>query len=151
MAQCGGIGVLELNKLELELCRRLNWRLIPSAQQLHRLRTSLDEPNSRFWDSWRSNGVVPTAECKDVQESCSMGSSAKGRLPATRSWQDHLGRMLFGSVHLEASERPAEKVVAADPKSVPDEHPGSRGSGSPGSPRSVFRRIFAEQVFGMAS
>ena len=68
MARVGGIGVAEMNKLEIELCIRLDWHLIPSAAQMHDLRRALvDGPRGNaHWDSWRSSpAAAPThgVEC----------------------------------------------------------------------------------------
>ena len=49
MAQCGGIGVHELNKLELNLCETLGWRLLPSRDQLRELLDALANPQALFW------------------------------------------------------------------------------------------------------
>jgi len=42
MSMCGGITAGELSKLEVELCCRLGWALLPSMTQLHKLRDALE-------------------------------------------------------------------------------------------------------------
>lgn len=150
MAQCGGIGVGELNKLELELCRRLNWTLMPSAAQLHRLRGALEDEASSYWDSWR-NLPKQAATCDDIISPCKNSERlevpSKTRMTHAKSFQDHLGRMLFGSgsscevLSKPDSDAQRQRISAAETKFAPP---------SPGSPRSVFRRIFSEQVFNFA-
>ena len=65
MAQCGGIGVAELNKLELELCERLQWKLLPTVADIRELIDAMQTPQASFWDAWqngpRSRLAVPTA------------------------------------------------------------------------------------------
>ena len=39
---------MSLNKLELELCERLNWRLLPSANDLRELLDALGNPQAPF-------------------------------------------------------------------------------------------------------
>ena len=81
MARCGGIGVSELNRLEVELCCRLGWRLLPSAPQLHRIQLALDDDQSEaddgkaslaFWRSWRS---VPSRK-RPLSSNSSNGSAS---------------------------------------------------------------------------
>ena len=183
MAQCGGIGVLELNKLEVELCWQLQWRLMPSAQQLHMFRASLDDLNSGYWDVWSNmasrrtvslpKNASETAKSEDAKGSAEIGvyvntpeleyepemckTDMKDRMPRARSWQNHLGRLLFGPGSRGDEPQPTGEVavVEGEAKQAPEERRGSSGSGSPrveppGSPRSVFRRIFSEHVFSVS-
>ena len=52
MAQLGGIGVYELNKLETDLCTQLQWRLLPTAGDLGELNDALANPKATFWNAW---------------------------------------------------------------------------------------------------
>jgi len=153
MAQCGGISVSELNKLELELCRQLDWRLVPTVQQLHTLRASLDDLGLGYWDAWRNTNATSAHADAATGETDEHGmcktpapDGAKGRLPQSKSLQDHLGRILFGTGCGESERPPPEK---GSPQ-ISDSKPLG-GDSSPVSPRSVFRRIFSEQVFSFAS
>ena len=153
MAQCGGISVCERNKLELEMCRRLNWALMPSPTQLHRLRGALDDEATGYWDAWRNTPKV-AATCDDIMMAPCKGHTPEGgkRMPHAKSFQDQLGRILFGagSTHEPA---PSKTEAHGDARSSAAEQPRLSGvevkpaPPSPGSPRSVFRRIFSEQVF----
>jgi len=80
MAQCGGITNDELNKLELEFCERLGWRLMIDPQDLLALISHLDDPSSALWKRWgteacqqRRRGVSPTEV--DVETGASPGHS----------------------------------------------------------------------------
>uniref|UniRef100_A0A7S4M8A4 Cyclin N-terminal domain-containing protein n=1 Tax=Prymnesium polylepis TaxID=72548 RepID=A0A7S4M8A4_9EUKA len=153
MAQCGGISVSELNKLEIKLCRRLSWRLMPSPEQLHRLRSALDDGSTGYWEAWR-NTPKAAATCDDILPPCSQEPLHEAkRMPHAKSFQDHLGRILFGAG--STFESMAAKPTAHDEVQQQQERaPGSDlkpSPPSPGSPRSVFRRIFSEQVFSFAS
>lgn len=167
IAQCGGINVIELNRLEAELCDLLCWRLIPTAHELHSLSTSLENVTSSYWDSWLNIRIggealisVPklTVECVDTPAPCKSVTrehSNRG-MPHAKSWQDHLGRLLFGPTSAEPNDRLSQKVPAfgEEPKLTRSDSRGSyasQGSGSPGSPRSVFRRMFSEQILSFAS
>lgn len=52
MAQCGGITNEELNKLEIEMCERMQWRLIVEPDELLEMLRQLGEPNAPLWRSW---------------------------------------------------------------------------------------------------
>lgn len=52
MAQCGGITNEELNKLEVEMCERMQWRLMIDPDELLEMLRSLGEPNAPLWRSW---------------------------------------------------------------------------------------------------
>lgn len=143
MAQCGGIGVNELNKLELELCWRLDWSLMPCAAQLHKLREALDDENSPYWKPWSNPAKLACDD--DSIEQPHKSPSTKTRMPHAKSFQDQMGRIFFGSAHADgslpkgvATQRESNGHAYAEAKMAPP---------SPGSPRSVFRRIFSEHVF----
>lgn len=153
MAQCGGITVHELNKLELELCYRLNWTLMPSAAQLHRFRGALDDEASPYWNIW--SNVPKLAACDDAVLPCKSkrkeASSNKSSMPHAKSFQDQMGRLFFGVGHAP-QHTPAEGEAQVQPRE--SNRPPAEvkmAPPSPGSPRSVFRRIFSEQVFGFVA
>mmetsp|Transcript_6591 Transcript_6591/g.16878 ORF Transcript_6591/g.16878 Transcript_6591/m.16878 type:complete len:271 (-) Transcript_6591:442-1254(-) len=53
MAQVGGISVAEMNKLEIELCLRLNWELhLPYSDYGHML-AALVQPTHPVWAPWQ--------------------------------------------------------------------------------------------------
>jgi len=54
LAKCGGISRPELNSLELEVCRLLDWKLLPEPEQLHRLLGALDDEFAPYWEPWRN-------------------------------------------------------------------------------------------------
>jgi len=152
MAQCGGISVGELNKLELELCRRLDWRLMPSMAQLHRLRGAIDDESPGYWDAW-CNTPKAAATCDDIAVCKSQAAHEDGgkRMPHAKSFQDHLGRMLFGAGNLDSAPAEAQDEAQQQQKAAPAREQPKPSPPSPGSPRSVFRRIFSEQVFNFAT
>lgn len=53
MAQVGGISVAEMNKLEIELCVRLNWELHIVHDEYLQMVQSLFEPEHRVWKRWQ--------------------------------------------------------------------------------------------------
>lgn len=53
MAQVGGISVGEMNKLEIELCLRLNWELHILADEYDRMAQTLVVPTHPSWHRWR--------------------------------------------------------------------------------------------------
>lgn len=62
MAQCGGIDVSELNKLEIHLCEQLRWRLLPTVDDVHELIEAIGNPQSRFWDACTSRFLQHTTD-----------------------------------------------------------------------------------------
>ena len=83
MAQCGGIGVGELNKLELDLCERLHWKLLPSAAELQELLDALSSPAAPFWSAWYN---APRAIDTAAAGSAASSDRATGsRLPHARA------------------------------------------------------------------
>lgn len=52
MAQCGGIGVGELNKLEVDMCEKLNWKLLPTIHEMRELLEAVHNPQASFWNAW---------------------------------------------------------------------------------------------------
>lgn len=61
IARCGGIDVCEMNGLEVELCRLLGWKLMPSSRLLQNLQSSLDQ-NVSFWRAWRNPSATSVGE-----------------------------------------------------------------------------------------
>ena len=114
MAQCGGIGVGELNKLELDLCERLSWKLLPTAHELRELLDALSNPHAPFWAPWfNARAAVGTSGTLLVDPS----GPSPSRLPPSRSVAHSLGRMFrVGSrinIHSSDGNLPAlEKDVA---------------------------------------
>jgi hypothetical protein len=53
MAQVGGISVAEMNKLEIELCLRLNWELHIVHGEYINMVNSLFQPNDSLWLRWQ--------------------------------------------------------------------------------------------------
>ena len=63
MSRCGGIGVAELCKLEVELVHQLGWGLLPTADELHELRAALAEGRTAaFWSCFLSDDAAARAE-----------------------------------------------------------------------------------------
>lgn len=146
MAQCGGVSLSELNTLELKLCQALDWQLMPAAIHLHRLRRGLEDHESSYWDQWQ-NTRKHAATCDDIQDSVETPIKPP-KITHAKSFQDHLGRLFFGS----STSTETVSATTALPLSKPDENVQVRkvastvkfAPRSPGSPRSVFRRIFSE-------
>jgi hypothetical protein len=111
MAQCGGIGVGELNKLELDLCERLSWKLLPTPHELRELLDALSNPHAPFWAPWfNARAASPTLPVDPSGPSLS-------RLPPSRSVAHSLGRIFRVSsrsnIHSSDSNLPALEKDAA--------------------------------------
>mmetsp|Transcript_24800 Transcript_24800/g.52702 ORF Transcript_24800/g.52702 Transcript_24800/m.52702 type:complete len:324 (-) Transcript_24800:87-1058(-) len=77
MSRCGGIELSELNVLELDICRRLNWELQPSLEDFSRLRYALEAITPSYWDHW----CVPSCPSSAVDPS--MQTVAIARSPSS--------------------------------------------------------------------
>ncbi|KAJ1617985.1 cyclin-domain-containing protein [Pavlovales sp. CCMP2436] len=53
MAQVGGISVAEMNKLEIELCVRLNWELHIVHDEYVRMLECIYQPQHALWKRWQ--------------------------------------------------------------------------------------------------
>ena len=181
MAQCGGIGVTELNKLEVELCERLQWRLLPTVQDMRELLEALQSPTASFWDAWRNGprfqapppaiaaSAEPAAEPRhsneqqQQQQRESHAQGVSGRLPHAKSVQHSLARLFSSGVNtgsdgnLEglaaASATAAKLATTTQGKLQPGQVVEGAGSPSSGSPRSVIggRAFSLSNLFGLAS
>jgi len=96
MAQCGGIGVGELNKLEIDLCERLNWKLLPSVSELRELIEALPNPQASFWAPWYNARCV-AAPTEGEGSAAAVPVAGGGRLPPAKSVADSLGRFFRGA------------------------------------------------------
>lgn len=85
LAQVGGIEVSELNQLELELCERLSWKLMPpSTKEIGGLIEAIYDPHASFWDRWyNERGGMKSFRADEVRcvhikhsSSCSRQSSS---------------------------------------------------------------------------
>ena len=147
MAQCGGIGVAELNKLELELCERLQWQLLPTVADIRELIDAMQNPQASFWDAWRngprSRLAVPNAAAAEAADEENAGQS--GRLPHSKAVHHSLARF-FGSSHN------SEANLETTPSPGATEDASAKPLGN-GSPRSVIgaRTFSLSNLFGLAS
>ena len=70
MAQCGGIGVGELNKLEVDRCERLRWRLLPTVKDMGELLEAIHNPHAAFWNGWynarSTQPIAPTPATSSI-------------------------------------------------------------------------------------
>lgn len=166
MAQCGGIGVGELNKLEVELCERLQWRLLPTVVDMRELLEAVHNPQAVFWDAWR-NGPRSSAPTPSVADGGAPETreGATGRLPHAKSVQHSLARLFGGANGAAGSDGNLEALGAAASagslaKGGYAKPAGSDGnleaagrSPNNGSPRSVMgsRTFSLSNLFGLAS
>ena len=81
MAQCGGINLAELNKLEVELCTQLGWKLVPTNEALTRLVGALRSPKSPVWTPM-ANSAAERAAADAARRR--RAPAAPGRPPTTR-------------------------------------------------------------------
>ena len=112
MAQCGGINLAELNKLEVEMCTQLGWRLVPTSEALTRLVGALRTPKSSVW-SPMANPPPASPATPAADATASTGASPRSDSPPKQA------RSLFS------------KTKSADV---------SPTSSGPASPRSVMGR-----------
>lgn len=178
MAQCGGIGVGELNKLEVDLCERLNWRLLPPTADIKELIEALPNPQANFWEVWYNARAVRPASPAEAADAPALAP----RLPHAKSVADSLGRFFRsggavsaagggasdGNLHAlgeQAAQQSATQMAdcagaAASQQQTPrTEHAKAlRAAGAAddtsdeGSPRSVVQRTFSlSNLFGLAS
>jgi len=149
MAQCGGIGVAELNKLELELCERLQWKLLPSVADIRELIDAMQTPQASFWDAWqngpRSRLAVPKAAVDESAADEENAGQSGPRLPQSKAVHHSIARF-FGSQN--ASETNLENTPGAGAT----EDAAAKPPGN-GSPRSVIgaRTFSLSNLFGLAS
>ena len=171
MAQCGGIGVGELNKLELDLCERLHWKLLPSAAELQELLDALSSPAAPFWSAWYN---APRAIDTAAAGSAASSDRATGsRLPHAKSVADSLGRLFrrpsegnLGTLQEAGSQAgaPAPSSARAPSNAPPAHKPAAAAAAAAppvadsrskddGSPRSVVvnRTFSLSNLFGLAS
>mmetsp|Transcript_33306 Transcript_33306/g.87662 ORF Transcript_33306/g.87662 Transcript_33306/m.87662 type:complete len:297 (+) Transcript_33306:134-1024(+) len=179
MAQCGGISVGELNKLEVDLCDRLQWKLLPTIGELRELVEALPCPQASFWATWYNARAAPALADSEGE---GVAAPSGGRLPQAKSVADSLGRLFRGGTAGGASDGNlqalADKAATLQQQQLGQLHAtqqhqqggASGGSGlrsSPGheqvagktvdanedgSPRSVVQRTFSlSNLFGLAS
>merc|ERR1711924_456556 len=66
MAQVGGITVADINKLELEFCKCINWNTILTMDDWQLATDALSQSDHLFWDMWQHDKQIqPTAEMAD--------------------------------------------------------------------------------------
>jgi len=165
MAQCGGIGFHELNKLELEMCERLHWRLLPTVEDMRELLTAISNPQASYWSAWLNAPRRLASPQAEPEASASGEATAEvgvTRLPHAKSVQDSLARLFrgghSGSDGNLAALGSKPQVAAADGgpaatatavRSAPEE--GCKSSNG-GSPRSVLQRTFSlSNLFGLST
>jgi len=153
MAQCGGIGVTELNKLEVELCERLQWRLLPTVLDMRELLEAVQYPQASFWDAWRN---APRCQTLVAPADGATAAEPMARLPHAKSVQHSLARLFSPTSGSDGNLEGLSATKAADVKkagAATAEHEDSRSSNS-GSPRSVVlanRTFSLSNLFGLAS
>jgi hypothetical protein len=162
MAQCGGIASGELNKLEVELCERLRWRLLPHVEEMAQLREAITNPQAGFWNCWLNGSKVASGtEEPGAHAAVSTVAAAPARLPHARSVSDSLSRLFRGGSsegNLEAMGAAAAAVASHPDAGSAGKTAGKHDSGAVtgrsqgGSPRSIVSRTFSlSNLFGLAS
>mmetsp|Transcript_16092 Transcript_16092/g.52409 ORF Transcript_16092/g.52409 Transcript_16092/m.52409 type:complete len:302 (+) Transcript_16092:59-964(+) len=66
MAQCGGISLLELNALEIEMCKWLTFRLVLEPEDLRDLISAISDCASPYWASWLNVPHVPNVTPRPI-------------------------------------------------------------------------------------
>eukprot|EP00966_Prymnesium_polylepis_P240850 5569995-Prymnesium_polylepis.1 len=79
MSRCGGIPLAELSALEVELCRRLDWALLPMPEELGDLREALEGHAPEYWDTWCVARMRPAAELLPAGAPEATGLTVQGR------------------------------------------------------------------------
>lgn len=165
MAQCGGIGVHELNKLEVELCEQLQWRLLPTVADMRELLDAMHSPQASFWDAWRNapRGLPAAPPAVEGGEAAALGresvTAPLARMPHAKSVHTSLAR--FFSTSGAASDGNLEALAAAATAKAAGAKAGAgglpasgeAGTSNGGSPRSVMnvRNFSLSNLFGLAS
>lgn len=83
MAQVGGISVAEMNKLEIELCLRLNWELHLAHSDYAQMLVALVQPTHQRWTPWQHTRGVSSAEpsADDARAAADTTSSVSDMTP----------------------------------------------------------------------
>mmetsp|Transcript_27879 Transcript_27879/g.81953 ORF Transcript_27879/g.81953 Transcript_27879/m.81953 type:complete len:251 (+) Transcript_27879:107-859(+) len=66
MAQVGGISVAEMNKLEIELCLRLNWELHVMGSEFDHMVSCLHDRDASLWRRWQHHHAMMTSSDEDI-------------------------------------------------------------------------------------
>jgi len=156
MAQCGGITVGELNKLERDLCEKLNWRLLPTVSEMRALLEAVGNPNAPFWLSWHNlPQVQPASPALARGDGSAASGDAAARMPHAKSVQHSLSRFFAGGAcsegNLEALGTSAAKAAPTSsmPSAAAD---GEAHATDNNSPRTVLNRNFSlSNLFGLAA
>ena len=181
MAQCGGISVGELNKLEVDLCERLHWRLVPSIGEMRELLEAVQNPQMTFWNGWfnaprpalQESGISEELAAPDADEA-SQGQQQQGqqalqtqsaaRMPHSKSVGDSISRLFrsggseetLADMTTTASTHGKQSGEATeDGNSSSSSSSSSSGHGerrNGTSPRSVMGKTFSfSNLFGLAT
>lgn len=130
MAQVGGISVAEMNKLEIELCLRLNWELHIVHDEYLNMVESLLQPHRPLWRRWQHQHSLSFSSDDEAAppESAGPSHALGGMQQAARSllpkWAGGFPRAQGGAS--DAAQPPADALIrqASDPTS---------GRGDPGA------------------
>jgi hypothetical protein len=180
MAQCGGIGVGELNKLEVDLCERLKWKLLPTTKEMGELLEAVYNPQAAFWNGWynaRGTDVAqtplmataldaPSQSPQQHEQQAQRSENHTPRMPHAKSVHESLSRLFRGGAsegNLEAMAA-AQAAAGAAPsgggkQQQQQQHDGAvvdlhhvHGGRSNTSPRSVMGKTFSfSNLFGLAT
>lgn len=180
MAQCGGIGVGELNKLEVDLCERLKWKLLPTTKEMGELLEAVYNPQAAFWNGWynaRGTDVAqtplmataldaPSQSTQQHEQQAQRSENHTPRMPHAKSVHESLSRLFRGGAsegNLEAMAA-AQAAAGAAPsgggkQQQQQQHDGAvvdlhhvHGGRSNTSPRSVMGKTFSfSNLFGLAT
>ena len=155
MAQCGGIGVHELNKLEVDMCERLQWRLLPTVNDMRELLEAIPNPGAPFWNVWyntpRAIAATPStadavpeqgeevqpqqqqAQAQQQQPRSSNSGVAVVQMPRAKSVGESLARLFRGGASEGnlAAMAAASEAATAGPAGMTDHHaPHSKVAGT---------------------
>ena len=141
MAQCGGITNEELNKLEVVMCQRIQWRLMIEPDELLEMLRQLGEPNAPLWRSWGTEACQRQKRLPLVSSTPEMAAAIRTTPPDSPVGGDgrpghqrslSLGRVLGRSP--DGSQRSPPEALATGGKQLPSHE---------ASPRSVLSRTMS--------
>ena len=117
MALCGGICAAELNLLELEMCKQMRWAFTVEMEDLERLATSMQMPDSPYWQVWLNvpwRGKLPHT----VQDISNLNVVCASNQVMSTTAHSNPGKQQFDVLAYDAKTVGKEEVERMSPSSV---------------------------------